>query len=54
MKDAVLGFKMMIERGENEEKRAIYGAELYRFVSFFIPSFIIRLKSKTAVFMSKK
>ena len=43
VRDAVLGFKMITERQENEEARAIYGDGSHRFVSFFIPSFIIRL-----------
>ena len=51
MRDAGLGFKKMIERQENEEIRAICGAGSYRFVSFFMPSFIITLKSKTTIFM---
>ena len=43
VRDAVLGFKMITERQENEEARVIYGDGSHRFVSFFIPSFIIRL-----------
>ena len=54
MRDAVLGFMTIIERQENEEIRAIYGARSYRFVSFFISSFIIRLKLKTTVSMFYK
>ena len=52
--DAVLGFKTIIERRENEEVRAIHRAGSYRVVSFFMPAFIIRLKSKTTVFMFLK
>ena len=43
VRDAVLGFKTTIARYENEEEGAIYGAGSYRFVSFFMLSFIIRL-----------
>ena len=51
VRDAVLGLKTIIERRENEEVRAIHRAGSYRVVSFFMPAFIIRLKSKTTVFM---
>ena len=51
VRDAVLVFKILIERQENEEVHVICRAESYRFVSFFVLSFIIRLKSKTTVFM---
>ena len=37
-KCAVIGFKTIIEREENEEARVIYGVGSYRFVSFFTPS----------------
>ena len=51
VRDAVLGSKTVNERKENEEMRAIYRPGSYRFVSFFILSFMLRLKSKTTVFM---
>ena len=54
MRDAVLGFKTMIEKQENEEFRDIYEAGSYRFVSFFMSSFIITLKPKTTVFIFYK
>ena len=54
VRDVVLGFITIIERQENEEIRAIYRARSYRFVSFFISSFIIRLKLKTTVSMFYK